>query len=85
LFLLIIVGYRKILKSDLAYLYATLLSIMAMFLVVYLGTESYRWVMNLTAVNRNILTFIPMMYYVAALTAGGLLEGETVMDRGCYR
>jgi 4-amino-4-deoxy-L-arabinose transferase-like glycosyltransferase len=82
LFLLIIVGYRKILQSDLAYLYATLLSIMAMFLVVYLGTESYRWVMNLTAVNRNILTFIPMMYYVAALTVGGLLEGETVTDRG---
>ena len=85
LFLLIIVGYKKILQSDLAYLYATLLSIMAMFLVVYLGTESYQWVMSLTAVNRNILTFIPMMYYVAALTAGGLLEGETVTDRGWYR
>jgi len=85
LFLLIIVGYRKILQSDLAYLYAALLSIMAIFLVLYLGTETYRWVMNLTAVNRNILTFIPMMYYVAALTAGGLLEGETVTDRRWYR
>ena len=82
LFLLIIVGYRKILQSDLAYLYGALLSIMAIFLVLYLGTDTYRWVMNLTAVNRNILTFIPMMYYVAALTAGGLLEGETVTDRG---
>jgi hypothetical protein len=82
LFLLIIVGYRKILQSDLAYLYGALLSIMAIFLVLYLGTDTYRWVMNLTAVNRNILTFIPMMYYVAALTAGRLLEGEPVTDHG---
>jgi hypothetical protein len=37
--------------------------------------------MNLTAVNRNILTFIPMMYYVAALTASTLLEGRTVANR----
>jgi hypothetical protein len=85
LFLLIIVGYRKILQSDLAYLYAALLSIMAIFLVLYLGTDMYRWVMNLTAVNRNILTIIPMMYYVAALTAGRLLDGEAITDRGWYR
>jgi hypothetical protein len=85
LFLLIIVGYRKILRSDLAYLYAALLSIMAIFLVLYLGTDMYRWVMNLTAVNRNILTFIPMMYYVAALTASSLLEGEVVTDHGSSR
>jgi hypothetical protein len=85
LFLLIIVGFRKILQSDLAYLYGVLLSITAIFLILYLGTDMYRWVVNLTAVNRNILTFIPMMYYVAALTAGGLLEGETVTDRGSYR
>jgi hypothetical protein len=85
LFLLIIFGFRKILQSDLAYLYGALLSIAAIFLILYLGTDMYRWVMNLTAVNRNILTVIPMMYYVAALTAGGLLEGETVTDRGSYR
>ncbi len=82
LFLLIIVGYRKILQSDLAYLYAALLSIMVIYLVLYLGTDMYRWVMNLTAVNRNILTIIPMMYYVAALTAGGLLQGEIITERG---
>jgi hypothetical protein len=80
LLLLIIVGYRKLLRSDLAYLYTASLSIMAMFLVVYLGTESYRWVMNLTAVNRNILTFVPMMYYVAALTAGGILQELKATD-----
>jgi len=85
LFLLIIVGYRRIRESGLGYLYAALLSIMAMFLVMYLGTETYRWVMNLTAVNRNILTFIPMMYYVSALTAGRLLEGDAVTDRRPHR
>jgi hypothetical protein len=53
---------------------------MAMFLALYLGTESYRWVMNLTAVNRNILTFIPMMFYLAALTAHRLLQREAAAD-----
>jgi hypothetical protein len=80
LFLVVIAGYR-VLGSDLKYLYAALLTIMTMFLVLYLGTETYRWVMNQTAVNRNILTFIPMMYYVAALTASRLLGGETAADR----
>jgi len=82
LFLSIIVGYRRILDSDLRYLYAALISVMTMFLVVYLGTESYRWVLSLTAVNRNILTFIPMSYYVAALTASRLLDRETAVDCG---
>ena len=82
LFLLSIAGYRRFLESGLRYLYEALLFVMVMFLVLYLGTESYRWVLNLTAVNRNILTFIPMMYYVAALTASGLLEGETAAARG---
>ena len=77
LFLLVIVGCRRIVVSNLGYLYAALLAVMAMFLVLYLGTETYRWVLNLTAVNRNILTFIPMLYYVAALTAGRILAGET--------
>jgi hypothetical protein len=81
LLLLVIFGYRSIVRSDLGYLYAALFSVMVMFLVLYLGTETYRWVLNLTAVNRNILTFIPMMYYVAALTASKLLQGETATVR----
>jgi 4-amino-4-deoxy-L-arabinose transferase-like glycosyltransferase len=81
LFLLMVLGCRSIVRSGLAYLYTVVLAVMAMFLVLYLGTETYRWVLNLTAVNRNILTFIPMMYYVAALTASTLLQGEKVTDR----
>jgi hypothetical protein len=74
--LLTTLGYRSIVRSGLAYLYSVTLAVMAMFLVLYLGTEAYRWVMNLTAVNRNVLTFIPMMYYLASLTAHRLLQGE---------
>lgn len=76
LFLLVVLGLRSIVRSGLGYLYVALTAVMAMFLTMYLGTESYRWVMNLTAVNRNILTFIPMMYYLAALTAHGLRPGD---------
>jgi hypothetical protein len=75
-FLLMVLGCRGMVRSGLAYLYAAVLAVMVMFLVLYLGTETYRWVMNLTAVNRNILTFVPMMYYVSALTAYRLLQGE---------
>jgi 4-amino-4-deoxy-L-arabinose transferase-like glycosyltransferase len=39
LFLLIIVGYRRILQSGLGYLYAALLSVMVMFLVLYLARK----------------------------------------------
>jgi hypothetical protein len=81
LFLLMVCGYRSIIRSGLAYLYTVVLAVMAAYLVLYLGTDAYRWVMNLTAINRNILTFIPMMFYLAALTAHRLLEGEVVPDR----
>jgi 4-amino-4-deoxy-L-arabinose transferase-like glycosyltransferase len=80
LLLLTVLGCRSIVRSGLAYLYTVVLTVMVMFLALYLGTESYRWVMNLTAVNRNILTFIPMMFYLAALTAHRLLQREAVTD-----
>ncbi len=74
LFFLLIFGFKRIVRSDLWYLHAALLLVMAMFLAVYLGTENYRWVMNLTALDRNILTFVPMAYCVAALTSVELLR-----------
>lgn len=70
------IGFRIILRSNLKYLFVALLSVMVMFLFVYIKTEYYKWVINLTAVNRNILTFIPMMYYISALTAIKVLKLE---------
>jgi len=69
-------GIRSVFQSDLKYLLFPLLSIMMMFLLVYVATDSYRWVMNLTSVNRNILTIIPMTYYVSALITTYLLSNE---------
>jgi hypothetical protein len=74
LFIIFIIGFKIILQSNLKYLFVALLSVMALFLFVYIKTEYYQWVMNLSAVNRNILTFIPMMYYVSALTAIKVLK-----------
>jgi hypothetical protein len=71
---IILFGYKTILQSDLKFLYIPLLSLVFMFLYIYIGTENYRWVMNLTAINRNILAFLPMIYYVTALTAAKLLR-----------
>ena len=74
-FMLCLLGAKRILQSDLRYLFVVLFASMALFLLVYLGTENYQWVMKQTAVNRNILTFLPMIYYVAALAAAELLSG----------
>lgn len=69
-------GYKTILKTELKFLYLPLLSLASMFLYIYICTENYRWVMNLTAINRNLLAFLPMIYYVAALTAARLLKAH---------
>jgi hypothetical protein len=69
---LVLFGYKTIVKTDLKFLYIPLLSLACMFLYIYICTENYRWVMNLTAIDRNILALIPMIYYVAAITAARL-------------
>ena len=76
LLVIILLGYRSILHSYLKYLLAPLLTVMLMFLFIYITTNHYHFVMDLTAVNRNVLTFIPMMYYVSALIAAHLLKLE---------
>ncbi len=73
---LILFGYRTIFRTDLKFLYIPLVSLAIVFLYIYICTENYRWVMNLTAINRNILAFLPMIYYVAALTAFNLLKAR---------
>ncbi len=72
--LLAALGYRRIVRSDLRYQYGTLLSVTTAYLILYLGTDAYRFVMTLTALNRNIVTMVPMMYYIAALTAKTVLH-----------
>ncbi|MGO9013540.1 MAG: glycosyltransferase family 39 protein [Dissulfurispiraceae bacterium] len=74
--LIILLGIRTILHSDLKYLLAHLLMVMLMFLFIYIATNNYIFAMNLTAVNRSVLTFIPAMYYISALIAAHMLGKE---------
>jgi len=78
LVILFIVGIRIIKRSDLRYLYIALYGVMGLFLLLYITTGNYRWVMNLTAINRNILTFVPMMYYIVTLSVVKLMKEETM-------
>jgi len=73
-FLVILLGVKSIFHSDLKFLLIPLFTIMLIFLFAYITTDNYRWVTNLTAINRNILTFIPMMYYVSALMTVHVLK-----------
>jgi hypothetical protein len=75
-FVVSLLGIKSIFHSDLKYLLFPLIAIMLMYLFVYITTDNYQWAMNLTAINRNILSFIPMMYYVSALMAVHLLKLE---------
>ncbi len=63
-----ILGRKSILRTDLKYLYFTLVFILSCFMMIYLTTNNFRWVLNLTAINRNILTVVPLMFYISALT-----------------
>jgi hypothetical protein len=73
-FLLCLLGARAISRSDLRYLLAPVFFAFALFLFLYMGTGNYIWVTKLTAINRNMLTFLPVMYYVTTLTAVQLLS-----------
>jgi hypothetical protein len=76
LFMLCLLGARVILRSDLKYLLAPLFTGLALFLFLYVATGNYLWVTKLTAINRNMLTFLPMVYYMTALIAVKLMNNE---------
>lgn len=76
LFMLCLLGGRIILRSELKYLLVPLFTGLALFLFLYVATGSYMWVTKLTAINRNMLTFLPMVYYITALIAVTLLNSE---------
>ncbi len=76
LFVLCLFGARIILRSDLKYLLVPLFTGLALFLFLYVATGSYMWVTKLTAIDRNILTLLPMVYYITALIAVTLLNSE---------
>jgi hypothetical protein len=69
LLVLCLLGGRIILRSDLKYLLVPMFMVFLLFLFLYLATASYKWVTTLTAIDRNILTFLPMVYYITALVA----------------
>lgn len=71
---IVVLGIRIIVSSDLKYLLIPLPAVMLMYFLIYTTTDNYKFVMNLTALNRNILTFLPMMYYISALITAQLFK-----------
>ncbi len=78
-FTMLFLSIKSVFNSDLKYLLIALLLIMLMYLFIYVTTDNYKWVMDLAAINRNILTLIPMLYYISALMTVDLLK---TTDRG---
>lgn len=66
-----VTGFRKITGTELKYLYMVLLLVMAMFIFIYLTVEVTA-VTEVTGINRNILTFLPILFFTSALLAARL-------------
>jgi hypothetical protein len=79
--LIIFLGRNAILQSDLQYFLFPILTILLMYLFIYLTTEDFKFVITLTAVNRNLLTVIPMMYYASGLIVAQLDKHGTQVAR----
>jgi hypothetical protein len=72
LMVMFLVGFKKIIQSNLKYLFITLFSLIAIFLFVYIKTRYHQWIWYM--IDRNILTFTPIMYFISALTAIEIFE-----------
>jgi hypothetical protein len=48
-----------------------------MFIFIYIATKDYKYALDLTGINRNILPLLPMIYYISALTISRLLQDLT--------
>jgi 4-amino-4-deoxy-L-arabinose transferase-like glycosyltransferase len=71
---LLLFGWKPIIQSDLKYLMLPLFAVIVFFIVIYLTTDNYIFVVERTAIDRNVLTFIPTMYYISALAAIKILN-----------
>ncbi|MBI1912921.1 MAG: hypothetical protein HYS21_13090 [Deltaproteobacteria bacterium] len=60
-------GLRKVLTSNIKYLYAVIALMMATFLFIYITTFDFKAVTERTGINRNIMTFIPLSLFIASL------------------
>lgn len=67
LFGLIIISVKRILKTNLKYLLASLVLVIFQYIFIYVATENFLFAVNMMALNRSILTFIPSMYFISAL------------------
>jgi hypothetical protein len=74
LILVSLFGIKKIVLSELKYLFIVLFFVIGVFLCYYITTDISQWVINTSSINRNILTFIPMTYYISALVAIKMLK-----------
>lgn len=70
----LIFGAKIIIRSDLKYLFFAMFGSMFLFIFVYVTTVEYKEVMTLQALDRNILIFLPMIYYLFALTVTNILK-----------
>jgi len=67
IFVMIGMSIRMILRTKLKYLIASLILVILQYLFIYITTESYTFAINMMALNRSIMTFIPSMYFIASI------------------
>lgn len=63
------INLRTALRGSVKYLFFVMLLTIAAFLLIYTMTFDYKYILNRTAANRNIMTFLPLAFFLAGLVA----------------
>lgn len=70
-----VLGHRHILGTTIRYLYVMVFLVMAMFLFLYLTLE-HTTVIEVTGINRNMLTYVPIVFFTTAFVALKFRKGS---------
>jgi len=79
-FVALALGFKDALRSNVKYLLVIVASVLSMFLFVYLAIE-YITVVQGSGIQRNTLTFAPIMAFSAALLVHRIIRGGKTLPR----
>jgi hypothetical protein len=76
-----IFGRRILLRTEIKYLYMIILIVFSMFTFIYLTLEVTA-VMEETGIHRNILTYLPIMFFATVLVISSIWPDTRLRDSG---
>jgi hypothetical protein len=78
---LTVVGFRTVLLTNIKYLFFIIGTVMGMFIFIYLKVE-HNINPELTAIHRNTLTYIPIIFFASAVVLTRLWPPQELNESG---